>query len=183
MLYHAQKQNLRSPVPGFEARREHVATGRDMCDTIPVSQLGGGGAVSCGIIKKHPGVVPTILSFFSSADERQSLSLFTLQPVYISKSRGHQSLTPSPYEEISDQLALIRAVLVSSIICPTPARCPRHECVRKHICMHKRAQTPNLGQQLLSSHSNVATETSLRINAVPCPFKYSKGTRKRRTIL
>lgn len=42
VLYHAQKQNLRSPVPGFEARREHVATGRDMCDMIPASQLGGG---------------------------------------------------------------------------------------------------------------------------------------------
>lgn len=46
--------------------------------------------------------------------------------------------------------------------------------------MHKRTltQTPNLGQQLLSLHSNVAAETSLRINAVLCPFRYSKGRRK-----
>lgn len=39
-------------------------------------------------------------------------------------------------------------------------------------------QTPNLGQQLLSLHPNVAAETSLRINAVLCPFRYSEGTRK-----
>lgn len=44
-----------------------------------------------------------------------------------------------------------------------------------HQHMHQSAQTPNLGQQLLSLHSNVAAETPLRINAALRPLMYLRG--------
>ncbi len=175
VLYHAQKQNLRSPSRGSgEARARGDRQGHVWCD--PSASDGGS---SCCIIKRQPEVVPTILSLSQPISD----SLFTLQPVHISKLCSHQSLTPSPYEEISDQLALIRAVFVSSIIFVSLPCAQKWVYVYKYICMHKctLTQTPNLGQQLLSLHSNAAAETSLSINAVLCPSVYSKGTRKGKT--
>ena len=54
----------------------------------PSVSVGGGGASSCCIIKKQPEVVPTILSFFSSADERHSLSLSSPFNLCTSASRA-----------------------------------------------------------------------------------------------
>ncbi|MEQ2293583.1 hypothetical protein AMECASPLE_035027, partial [Ameca splendens] len=71
----------------------------------------GGSSLRC-IIKGQLEVVPTILSLFWLISD----SPLTLQPVHISKLCYHQSLTPLLYEEISNQLGLIRAVQVSSII-------------------------------------------------------------------
>lgn len=121
--YHVQKQNLRSLSPGLGMlgargdRQGHVWYDLGISD---------GGLSRC-IIKRQPEVVPTIFSLSWLISD----SLFTLQPVHISKSCSHQSMTPSPYEEISDQLALIRAVLVSSIISVSLF----HSAIHRNECM------------------------------------------------
>lgn len=125
-LCHIMRKNRTSDFhPRVQAWREHVETGSDMCDMIPASQMG---CSLCCIIKGQPEVVPTIFSLTWLI----SNSLFTLQPVYISKSCSHQSMTPSPYEEIRDQLALIRAVSVSSIISISLLLCAI--CTEMSVC-------------------------------------------------
>lgn len=114
------------------------------------------------------------------AARQSSLSLSLL--VHPSTCAHQQVAQPSindTDEAISDQLAPIRAVLVSSRnSCSLPEH--RQECVRASTRAPKAQKTPNLGQQLLTEHPDVAAETPLRMNARHVSFVYSKGPTKRR---
>lgn len=114
----SQISNLR-----VQAQREHVAT----------SQMEGGARRGR---RGHAALLRDGMHW--SFPQFSSSSLLTNLCTSASRA-AHQSMTPSPYEEISDQLALIRAVLVSSIICVSlPLATQKRVYVHKHTC---RAQT------------------------------------------
>lgn len=135
MPVHAQKQNLRSPSlgSGMARARGDRQHHRHHHHDAGISERG---SLRC-VTKAQPEVAATIFSLSWLI----SSSLFTLQPVYISKLCIHQSMTPSPYEEISDQLALIRAVLVSRIIAVSLLLSAIHTSDYKHTCKHKCSHT------------------------------------------